>query len=115
MSKKLISAEVVMKMMDLPIDTLKQVMASTGSRIQGSFMDDGSNDVLVITGATFRGMMANGTFVYHLDGHTVGGSKLPSQELKVCAEFNPFLVKTITPGPSLYTGRVIGDCIVHRR
>ena len=115
MAKKLISADVAVKLMDLPVDTIKQVMASSGSRIQGSFMDDGSDDVLVITGATFRGMMANGTFVYHLDGHTVGGSELPNSELKVCAEFNPFLVKTIKPGPSLYTGRVIGDCVLYRR
>ena len=123
MSKKLISAEVLVKMMDLPLDAIKSAIASGGGCVAGSFMDTGNKEhkLYIITAAKFRGMMSNGAFVYNVEGHMSDGSELPAhiKEFKVGVEFDPKLAKRITESfanstSSFYADRAVGaDCVVY--
>ena len=98
MSKNMLPAEVVLQMMNLPLEAVKGAMEWGGAYIAGGYWDDGTRECYTITGAKFLGMMSNGAFVYECEG-SQGDKPLPThiKRFKVGVRHEPKFLENFKP------------------
>lgn len=120
MSKKLISAEVVMQMLNLPLEKVKAAIESGGGHVAGGkwdTLDAGTNkERYEITGAKCVGMLSSGAFVYEVEGQTTYGNALPAwiKRFKIGVEYNPKFLDGMKPEyVENYRNEVVGDCRIY--
>ena len=116
MSKKLITAEVLQTMINLPLEAVKGAIESGGGSVKGGHWDDGTRVCYEITGAKFLGMQSSGAFVYAVEGQKEDGEPLPDHiaKFKIGVEFNPkFLGGIKEEYRAHYSRQKIGDYRVY--